>query len=376
VRGIAAALIWFVCPLAARAHDSGAVYLNLYAQGDALRVELDLLVPDALALLSLPLDLPEAQAWPEIEQRAPALGAAVERGIALSDTSGPCPLELADDWLERPPEPGLVKVRGLARCRAPLEQPSLHYTLLLDLDPKHRAYVALHHEDRLHSVILDAAAPRETFDLRPVSAWVHFGVYLREGVRHVSTGFDHLLFLTALLLPAALQRANGRWVARERVRDVFLEVATVVSAFTVAHSFTLALAALEVARLPVRAVESAIALSVLVAALNNVGPFVRVRAWQLAFGFGLVHGFGFAAQLGILGLPPAAKGVALLGFNLGVEVGQLAVAAACLPLLPLLLGLRRWTHYRIAVLEAPSIAIAWLAAVWLVERLFGISLLG
>jgi hypothetical protein len=222
-------------------------------------------------------------------------------------------------------------------------------------------------------VILDAATPRETFDLRPVSAWVHFGVYLREGVRHVSTGFDHLLFLAALLLPAALERANGRWAPRERVRDVFVEMATVVSAFTIAHSITLALAALEIARLPVRAVESAIAVSVLAAALNNVGPFVRVRPWQLAFGFGLVHGFGFAAQLGILGLPAAAKGVALLGFNLGVEIGQLAVAAACLPLL---LGLRRRAYYRVAVLEAPSIAIAWLASVWLVERVFGIPLLG
>ena len=369
----AAALLWLVCPLGARAHESGAVYMNLYAQGDALRLELDLLVPDTLALLGLPRDLSQEQAWSEIEQRSATLGAAVERGLSLSDASGPCPFE-GEASVVRTPEPNIIQVHGLARCGARLEQPSLHCTLLLELDPKRRAYVALHDEqEQLHSVILDAATPRETFDLRPVSAWVHFGVYLREGIRHVSTGWDHLLFLAALLLPAAVERKNGRWVARERVRDVFFEVATVVSAFTVAHSITLALAALEVAKLPVRAVESAIAFSVLVAALNNVGPFVRVRPWQLAFGFGLVHGFGFAAQLGILGLPPAAKGVALLGFNLGVEVGQLAVAAACLPLL---LGLRRRAYYRLAVLEAPSIAIAWLAAVWLFERVSGIPLLG
>jgi HupE/UreJ protein len=371
VKRLAAALICLLYPLAARAHENGAVYMNLYAEGDALRLELDLLVPDALAVLGLPRDLPEEQAWSEIEQRSATLGAAVERGLLLSDTSGPCPLD-PGIRVVRTPEPNILQVHGLARCRARLEQPSVQCTLLLDLDPKRRAYVALHDEDRLHSVILDAATPSETFDLRPVSAWVHFAVYLREGVRHVSTGFDHLLFLAALLLPAAVERSNGRWRPRERVRDVFFEVATVVSAFTVAHSITLALAALEVAKLPPRAVESAIAFSVLVAALNNVGPFVRIRPWQLAFGFGLVHGFGFAAQLGILGLPPAAKGVALLGFNLGVEAGQLVVAAVCLPLL---LGLRKKAFYRVAVLEAPSIAIAWLASVWLVERLFGIPLI-
>jgi hypothetical protein len=360
-------------PLAAGAHESGAVYLNLYTAGDAIRGELDLLVPDILALLSLPIDLPEPQAWGEIERREPALAEAIGHGIRLEDHGAPCAIAFPAPLGSRREEAGLARISFTARCAAPLEEPSLHYSLLLDLDPKHRAFVALHDAGRLHSVVLDAATPRASFDLRPVSAFRHFAVYLREGIRHVSTGFDHLLFLAALLLPAALARSRGRWVARERVRDVFVEVAKVVSAFTVAHSLTLSLAALDIARLPTRGVEAAIAFSVLVAALNNLGPLVRVRAWQLAFVFGLVHGFGFAAQLGILGLPARAKGVALLGFNLGVELGQLAVASA---VLPLLLALRRRPFYRVAVLEAPSIGIAWLAAVWLVERAFGVTLLG
>ena len=145
-----------------------------------------------------------------------------------------------------------------------------------------------------------------------------------------------------------------------------------VTAFTVAHSLTLSLAALQVITLPARISESAIALSVVLAALNNLYPIVRGRRWIVAFCFGLVHGFGFASVLTDLGLPKGVLAVALVGFNLGVEVGQFAIVAAFLPLAYLV---RRTWLYRRVVLVAGSGAIATVAAMWFVERAFDLGFL-
>ena len=149
-------------------------------------------------------------------------------------------------------------------------------------------------------------------------------------------------------------------------------MAKVVTAFTLAHSVTLTLATLGLVSLPSRLVESAIACSVVLAALNNVWPIVRQRLWLLAFGFGLLHGLGFAGALLDLGLPAHAMVVPLLAFNLGVELGQLAIVAL---LLPLIFALRETSLYPRLMLRAGSSAIAVLGGLWLVERAFDLRLL-
>jgi hypothetical protein len=174
-----------------------------------------------------------------------------------------------------------------------------------------------------------------------------------------------VLFLLSLLLPAALVTGARGWEPAARFAPVFWEVFKVVTAFTVAHSITLSLAALAVIQLPSRIVESAIALSVLLAALNNLRPLVLGRRWIVAFAFGLVHGFGFASVLADLGLPQDALLIALVGFNLGVEAGQLAIVAVFLPAAFLL---RRTWLYRRMVFIGGSALIALVASVWLLER--------
>ena len=138
-------------------------------------------------------------------------------------------------------------------------------------------------------------------------------------------------------------------------------------AFTVAHSVTLSLAVLEIVRLPSRLVESVIALSVALAALNNLYPWMRGRAWLVAGGFGLIHGFGFASVLGELGLRSGTLVMALVGFNVGVELGQLAVVAA---FLPLAFGLKETAFYRVVTLKLGSAVIILIAAAWMMERAF------
>jgi len=153
----------------------------------------------------------------------------------------------------------------------------------------------------------------------------------------------------------------------ERFRPALINVLKIVTAFTLAHSLTLSLATLGIVRLPPRLVESTIAASVILAALNNIRPVLGERGWIVAFCFGLVHGFGFANVLVDLGLARPTLALALIGFNLGVEIGQLAIVAA---FLPLAFGLRgSWVYQRLTF-RFGSAVIALLAATWMMERIF------
>src|SRR5262249_8285044 len=156
-------------------------------------------------------------------------------------------------------------------------------------------------------------------------AGADFLEFVREGVRHIWSGLDHLLFLLALLLPAPLARAWGRWEPRAGLAAAAREGLKVVTAFTVAHSLTLGLAFFGLVSFRAQWVEVAIALSVFAAAWNNLRPFLPGRAWAMALAFGLVHGLGFAGALRNLALPIRARGLALAAFNVGVELGQLAI---------------------------------------------------
>jgi hypothetical protein len=200
------------------------------------------------------------------------------------------------------------------------------------------------------------------------SAWRAFAEYLKTGVWHIWSGIDHLLFLLSLLLPAVLKRRNHQWEAVPLAKPAFVNILKVVTAFTVAHSITLSLAAFDVVRLPSRLTESVIAASIIVAALNNIFPKVTEGRWRIAFAFGLLHGFGFASVLADMGLPPGARVVSLVAFNLGVELGQLAVVLA---VMPLAYTVRASTFYRRTVMQWGSSAIAGLALVWLVQRAAG-----
>jgi hypothetical protein len=185
-------------------------------------------------------------------------------------------------------------------------------------------------------------------------------------------GYDHVLFLLALLLPAALRRVADRWEPTPDFLSAFCEVLAIVTAFTMAHSITLGLATLGLIALPSRLVESAIAASVVFAGISNLYPALAQRRRLVAFLFGLIHGFGFASMLSDLGLPKESLALSLVSFNLGVEVGQMAIAVM---FLPFAYGLRKsWTYQRL-VLVSVSLGIVALACTWLIERTLDLKLI-
>jgi hydrogenase/urease accessory protein HupE len=176
--------------------------------------------------------------------------------------------------------------------------------------------------------------------------------FFRMGVEHILTGYDHLVFLLGLVL------------ARGRLRSLL----AVVTAFTVAHSITLALAAFGVWAPSARIVEPAIALSIVYVGVENFFVKDVKDRWRITFPFGLIHGFGFAGALQEIALPRAEIPVALVSFNLGVEAGQLAVMAAVLPLL-VALRKREWFETRAVRFVSGAVAVA--GGIWFVSRAFG-----
>ena len=244
---------------------------------------------------------------------------------------------------------------------------------MFDVDPTHRGLVLF--EDG-RGVSTHVLSPEwQQVELRPGESnhWLTLLEYIREGVWHIWIGLDHILFLLSLLLPAVLVRREQQWAPVDEVRSAWIAVLKIVTVFTIAHSITLWLAVMEYVTLPGRLVESTIAFSIVVTALNNLYPVLRLSGWAIAFGFGLVHGFGFANVLLDLGLSSVALAISLFGFNVGVELGQLAIVAV---FFPIAYCLRRTRFYRAIVLKGGSVVVAVIAVLWMIERIFNKEIIG
>ncbi|MCK5355540.1 MAG: HupE/UreJ family protein, partial [Methyloprofundus sp.] len=256
----------------------------------------------------------------------------------------------------------------------------IHYSLLFENDALHRGLLVIEPYElappkayKEHaSLIFSEDQRKQTLDFtQPQPFWSLFISYFQHGIFHILIGYDHILFLVALLLVAVLERDNNRWQAVTRLRPALMNVLKIVTAFTVAHSMTLSLAAFQVISLPSRLVESTIALTVMLAALNNLLPLVTRRIVVIIFLFGLFHGFGFAGVLADLGFQQFNLLAPLLGFNLGVEVGQIAIVSL---IMPVLYVARNQSFYVPYILQAGSILIALFGLVWFVERAFNLNL--
>jgi hypothetical protein len=244
--------------------------------------------------------------------------------------------------------------------------------LFYDLNPQFLNRVSVECNGQQRSINLIATAPTQTFEFSQPKVGTQFLSFAREGVWHIWSGFDHILFLLALLLPSVLRREDDLWHPVGEFRKALANVVKIVTAFTVAHSITLSLATLGVLQLPSRLTESAIAASVVIAATHNIYPLFTRREWMVAFGFGLIHGFGFASGLSDMGISHQNLAVTVLGFNLGVEAGQLAIVCV---FLPFAYALRRsWVYPRV-VLAGGSCAIVLVSGVWLIERVLDLKLM-
>lgn len=350
---------------ASLAHKPSDSYLQLRTSGAQLEGQWDIALRDLDHALGLDTDHDGAITWGELRRRHADIADYTLARLEIRSDRGDCSGRAEQQLVDEHSDGAYAVLRFQVRCPAGASQWSLRYRLFFDLDPQHRGLLHVEHLGRRSSGIFSPDHPLEHIGTAQAGQGRQFLAYLRDGVHHIWVGYDHLLFLLCLLLPAVLRRGADGWLAVERFRDALIDVIRIVTAFTVAHSITLSLAVFGLVALPSRWVESAIAASVLLAALNNLHPLVRGRRWIAALVFGLVHGLGFANVLIALGLPPGTRLLSLLGFNLGVELGQLAVVGTFLPLAYLL---RRTRLYRLRLVPASSALIALLACVWLLQR--------
>jgi hypothetical protein len=357
---------------AAWAHKPSDSYLTLRASvgSSDVAVRWDIALRDLDYVLQLDRDGNGELTWGEVRQRGDDIARYAASRLALSSTEKSCPIESTGPlMLDKHSDGTYAVLTFIARCESLLGNLKARYSLLFDVDPSHRGLVqwVAPGGNAAQALVFAAESGEQKLALQAPEAWETLRQYIVEGVWHIWIGFDHILFLLALLLPSVLVRREDGWQPVDDQRGAGIEVFKVVTAFTLAHSVTLSLAALEVVTLPSRLVESVIAASVVLAALNNLRGTIERRRWVLAFVFGLIHGFGFASVLADLGLPQDALVLALVGFNVGVELGQLAIVAA---FLPLAFALRRTRFYRVGVLTGGSILVALLAGWWFIERAF------
>ena len=375
-------LVLALCAGAALAHKPSDSYLSIAADGSTLHGQWDIALRDLDFAIGLDSNGDGEITWGELRARHNEIAAYALARLTVALDGAACPLRAIEHLVDLHSDGTYAVMRFEAQCAKPGRELELGYNLFFDLDPQHKGLLRLEYAGVTRTAIFSPDTARQRFELTRPSRIAQFIDYAREGVWHIWRGFDHILFLLSLLLPAVLVPWAGRkaaqsgvfagWRAVERFKPAFWEVFQIVTAFTIAHSITLSLAALGVITLPTRLTESAIALSVILAALNNIFPLFQRRRWIVAFSFGLIHGFGFASVLADLGLPRDALLLALVGFNLGVEAGQLVIVSV---FLPSAYALRRTAFYQRGVFLGGSGLICVLAAIWFVERAFNLKLL-
>jgi hypothetical protein len=369
-----AILLLLLIPALALAHKPSDSYLSLTVEdGGTLSGQWDIALRDLERAVGVDQNRDAVITWGELKARRAELRDHVLSRLTVTagneDGERVCTLDSTglkvDDHVD-----GAYAVFPLSGdCGLSPLSLTLNYRLLFDRDASHQGLVDVRFGDQTSQAVALSNQHREqTLRRDGGNGLAALATFFRQGVHHILIGYDHILFLLTLLFPAVLVWRQGAWQPKESMREALVTTLGIVTAFTVTHSLTLALASLGLVNLPSWLVESAIAITVGLGALSNLMPRYFPRRWVMALVFGLIHGLGFAAVLSDLGLEGGSLVLTLLGFNLGVEAGQ---ALIVLIFVPAAFLVRRTAAYRRWFVPIGSIAIIAVASVWAMERLSG-----
>ncbi len=357
-----AMLFWSV---SSWAHSTSNSYVRLSSDGESVVGRLELAVRDVHAQWPLDSNQDGQVTWGEIRAQEPSIRALIESSFSIEQDHVPCRLQLGNAALVRHAEQTYVTFPVMARCHAPVTEADVRFELFFSIDPLHRALLSVGGQSGSNWVAFTEAMRRHHVAFTAIGKAEQMGRAFWQGLHHISIGWDHLCFLAALLLPSVLRRQAGHWEPRLGFLSTVLDVTKVVTAFTVAHSITLGLAAWNLVTPRAEWVEVAIAVSVMFAALNNLMPAVPESRWSLAFSLGLLHGFGFVSAIRDLETEGTSLWLSVVGFNVGVEAGQLAIVAVLVPL-AWVVRTRRW--YANTLVPVCSAIIVGLALFWTTQR--------
>ena len=378
MKKLIAALLWclvatFSVPQTAFAHAAGTSYLILQlpqsdgdGNGDSdgpVAVRWDLSMQDIVWTVFVDADYDGNVTWQEVQNASVALSSAVLAQISVQRGGAPCALSVSDFALATRGEENFLSVAMKAVCpQGGLT--GVGGALFMSGDASQRVLLSAARGEEQLTGVLSAAAP--TWQEPAVaSAWQSFARFIGEGVWHVLIGYDHIAFVLLLLLPSVMRPVAGKWQGASGLSQVARDMVTIITAFTIAHSITLALAVTGTVKVPAQPIEIAIAASIAVAGAVNLWPRLSKLRLPLAFGFGLVHGFGFANALSEIDAEGSALLPLLAGFNIGVELAQLGIVAL---VLPVIYTMRATRWYAGAVLPLGSCMLGMAGVVWLFQR--------
>jgi hypothetical protein len=363
-------LLVLVWATSASAHKASTSYLQLQVRGTDVSGRWDIALRDLDYALGLDTDNNASLTWGEVRQQQARIADYALHRLTLRADQDDCRLAATSLQIAEHSDGNYASLALHGECPHEPVSLSLGYELLFDVDAWHRGLVNLDFRGT-HTGLF---APDERvlrYNVAGASGWSVFTQYFRAGVWHVWTGWDHMLFLAGLFLPAVVRRRGREWLPATSLRVAITDTAIMATAFTIAHALTLSLAATGLFSPPTRWIESGVAASVLFAGFNNLVPMVYRGLFWLAAGFGLIHGAAIAGALIELGLPPGDRVWALLAFNLGVEAAQLAVLLAVIPVSFIF---RRSPWYRWLVLIPGSLIITVVGLLWLIQRAFNVDL--
>ncbi len=383
----------FLAPFAADAHEPNQsfIYLRVYQEaGIEGRFELNINEINEFFGLDLPLHIKPEDIKPYEKQ----IQAYILQHSSFASESGAYPIkftgEISKLWVNYGDFINFhFRLEGSEELPDEIE---VKYSVFLEDNPGHINLLGIEYNWKAGLInnetilALDFTSVDETerLSLTDTSVWKGFVAMVKQGIWHIWIGLDHILFLVALILPSVVRRRrrevdeNGikpkfsiwGWEPVLKFKPAFWYILKVITFFTIAHTITLSLASLNLINLPSRFVESIIALSIGLAAYHNIKPIFKGRDWVIAFGFGLFHGFGFASVLGDLGFRGEFLTLSLLGFNVGVEIGQVAIIAMIFPVLFLIRKLKLYPKLLVFV----SVFLILISLYWFVERAFDIDI--
>jgi hypothetical protein len=352
-------------PALAHATSTSYLLVDLPRGAEPVALRWDLATHDIMWSVFIDQDYDGVITWQEVvDARARYIEPAVLREIAVARGGTACTVDFKDLALAERAGQNHLSIALSAACpKSGLL--TVSGSLFMTGDASQRVLISSTRGKQQFAGVISPDSPGWTEPAR-VSAWDSFVRFVGEGVWHVLIGYDHIAFVLLLLLPSVLRPVNGQWQGAQRLSQVARDIFTIITAFTLAHSTTLALAVTGLVRLPTQPIEVAIAASIAMAGGLNLLPRLSRLRLPLAFGFGFVHGFGFANALSEIDAAGTTLLPLLAGFNIGVEIAQLAIVAVVLPAIYLARG-TRW--YASGVMPLGSCALGAAGVVWLLQRL-------
>ena len=378
-------LCWFVLLNffnSAQAHQFSTAYLAIQTQSQAkdqqpkITAEYRLAVRDLALLVPIEMDQSRQITWGAIKAQNGAIATLLTQDLQWKAGNTSCKMNPTREPLALDNIAGLpYVVMYLAVDCGSASATALDYRVLQHVDSGHRLILSSHDANQPQSatrtwLIAPSITSLDASESTSSGLLQTFKTYVKEGTHHILSGYDHLLFLLCLLLPAVYIRKDKQWIPVPSAMTAIRHTFFIATAFTLAHSITLTLAALNVISLPSKLVESVIAFSIALAALSNLFPMFGTKQIRVAFVFGLIHGFGFASALTDLPLTTGARMMALFSFNFGIELGQIT---CILIFFPIALALRERVFYRQVMFKGGSMVACVLALLWMTQRIFDLN---